>query len=184
MAHQEGVTLHLDIGRETAREMATLRQGSCAAPEERPAPAQSFPDMNHREPGSNLPQQVRRSTQTPFALRQQSSRSAFPAAASQEASGAVSAAQSQWRAQDLHSRIERSRVARQRQARAARAYVKNHPIAAYLAALTRCQKPRWSRMKATWLVALCLMRGESPETVRPCSEFVMCLHSLRNWGRI
>lgn len=54
--------------------------------------------------------------------------------------------------------------------------------AASRAILPQCYMRRWRNLRATFQVLWCLIIGDSPETVRPCSAFVMRLWALRKCG--
>lgn len=168
------------VGRsETAR--GSLQTGvEPAAPS---APRQSSPGMTRRDEAPVPPHQEQQLLQMPSGLPQQSSRTAFQGAVCPKASDVE-------REPKLPlSQSERLRLFQRRldpellEMRAARAKARKPRHGAFVAALHQRGKRVWNNWKATSEVLGCLVRGESPASVKPCGRFVLTLYRLRTGGR-
>lgn len=154
------------------------------APEERSAPSQSSSGTNRLGAAQILQNREPQPPHMPFALPLKSPRSGDPSAVLPAVSISEPAGQSQ-SAQQERLHLAQMRLApAEIERRAAISRVRRLRPEACRGALPRRCRHIWHSWRATCEVLLCLLKGESPETVKPCPPFVMFLCRLRTGGRI
>lgn len=169
-----------------AADLATAKDilATGTAPEERSAPSQSSSGTNHPGEAPVLQNPRLQPPHMPSALPLKSPRSGDPSAVLPASSGAEQAGQSQ-SVQQERLRLVRMRLApAEIERRAALSRLRKPRPGAFRGALPRHRKHIWRSWRATYDVLLCLVKGESPATVKPCSTFVMVLCRLFFGGRI
>lgn len=173
-------------GGETAMgpEMASQPLRGCVGQVELAQPPQSSSDMTRLSEGEFRLRRSPQMPQMPSVQPPQLPRTALQRAACPDASVEASAELSQLCEQARRYRAETRRLSGLRMRTGWQERARMLRRAAGLEALHRYCKQLWNSWKATWEVFLCLVAGESPETVKPCSPLVMRLYRLRIGGRI
>lgn len=174
-------SLHQGSGME--RETATRNPRSDEGRTEHHVPDQSFPD--NRSPEQDVRQRHPEPPppQTPSAPPQQWSRTAVPLSVSLEFDADEPVLLSPRALSARRLRAQRRLEEMESDLKAGRGMVRIPRRAVPGAGWFRRCKRSWSRSKATLQVILCLIRGISPDTVRPCSPAVMRIYRLRKGGR-
>ena len=173
-------------GGETAiwSEMAIQPLRGCMEPAELARLPQSSSDMTHLSEDEFRLRQSPQMPQMPSEQPLQLSRTVLQQAVCSSASAEASVEPSQLREQARRYRAETHRLSGLKMRSGWQAKARRLRRAAGIEAPHRYCRQLWNSSKATWEALLCLVVGESPETVRPCSPLVMRLYRIRIWGRI